>query len=329
MPDAPIFIVGCPRSGTTLLRNLLRSHPRLTFPTESHFIPWFYRGYGHPASRQAAVALAARILRLQWVRQWNLTLQPEAFGEDRTFQAVLSRCFGDWARKEGKPRWGDKTPHYVQDIPVLAELYPSGRIIHILRDGRDVSLSWLKAGFEPRNLYTAALLWRRYVGAGRTAGRLLPTAMYLEIRYEALMADPAATMQAVCAFLGEAYDAAVLQPTPIRGRLRPRLIGNAPEPPTRPETIAPAHPGWEALMPMADRVLFESVAGDLLQELGYPISGQTRHIANLERAGWAVHHRFWWIVDRLNLRGSHRWLLADLALRGAVARARSRGAGAA
>jgi Sulfotransferase family len=68
MADAPIFIVGCPRSGTNLLRDLLRSHPRLAFPGESHFIPEFYKGYGDPKNEREARRLGARILRVNWVR---------------------------------------------------------------------------------------------------------------------------------------------------------------------------------------------------------------------------------------------------------------------
>ncbi len=325
MTSSPIFIVGCPRSGTTLLRNLLRSHPQLTFPSESHFIPWFYRAYGHPRTERDAVALAARILRLQWVRQWHIRVEPGEFAPDRTFQAVTHRLFEAWTRKEGKHRWGDKTPHYVEEIPVLAELFPAGRIIHIIRDGRDVALSWLKAGFEPRNLYTAATLWKRYASAGRRDGALLPPATYLEVRYESLVNQPDATMRKVCGFIGEPYTEVVLRPSPIRGILRPKIIGGGlPEAASKLERIAPAAVHWPTEMTQADRLLFESIAGELLQTLGYDVTGVRRSISAGERLAWGLHHRLWWVLERLNTKGSHRWLLANLELRLAVARARGR-----
>ena len=326
MTTSPIFIVGCPRSGTTLLRNLLRSHPRLTFPSESHFIPLFYRAYGHPRTEQDAVALAKRMLGLQWVCQWNVSITPQEFaGLDRTFQTVIGRLFEAWARKEGKPRWGDKTPHYVEEIPVLAELFPAGRIIHIIRDGRDVALSWLKAGFEPRNLYTAAMLWQRYVSAGCRDGARLPPATYLEVRYEALVDQPETTMRKVCAFVDEPFTEAVLHPSPIRGILRPKIIGGGvPEVAAKLERIAPSAVDWTVEMPPVDRLLFESIAGDLLEILGYEVSGARRSISAGERLAWGLHHQLWWVIERLNTKGSHRWLLAHLELRRAAARARAR-----
>lgn len=328
MTAAPIFIVGCPRSGTTLLRNLLRSHPRITFPSESHFIPSFYRGYGNPGSDGEAVELARRILRVEWIRQWGIRITPEEFAGDRSFRAVVGRLFECWARADGKPRWGDKTPHYVQEIATLAELFPEARVIHMLRDGRDVELSWLKAGFEPRNLYTAALLWKRYVTAGRTAGARLPAASYRELRYEALVNQPERVMREVCDFLGEPFSETVLQPTPIRQVLRPAFLGRGNrDVPSSPELLRPSVAGWKSSFSREDRILFESVAGDLLSTLGYETDGVTRPVSALERFGWGLHHRFWWFMERVNLKGSHRWLRTELEIRRARARAGRSGAG--
>jgi len=183
---APFFIVGCPRSGTSLLRDLLRSHPRISIPGESHFLPAFFRGYGDPGDEPGAPRLAERILGLHWVKAWLLPLTPDVFAGDRTFRQVVTRLFAAHAASEGRERWGDKTPHYVREIPTLVEIFPGCRIIHIYRDGRDVALSWLATGFQPRNLFTAARTWKEYVCAGRQSGRTLPPEFYLEVRYESL-----------------------------------------------------------------------------------------------------------------------------------------------
>lgn len=65
MTESPIFIVGCPRSGKTLLRNLLRSHRNIAIPPESHFIPKFYKAFGNPSNEREAYQLANRILSLE------------------------------------------------------------------------------------------------------------------------------------------------------------------------------------------------------------------------------------------------------------------------
>jgi len=175
----PIFIVGCPRSGTTLLRDLLRSHPNLTLPPESQLIPRFYRAYGDPSSDREAWLRARRILHNPRIASWGISTSEAEFAGCRSFSRVIRRLFEVWAAKEGKPRWGDKTPHYVRHLPLILRLFPEAQVIHIIRDGRDAALSWIRAGFEPRNLYVAARMWNDWVAKGRRDGALLPPGTYL------------------------------------------------------------------------------------------------------------------------------------------------------
>lgn len=170
MADSPIFIVGCPRSGTKLIRDLLRSHPNITFPHESHFIPKFYKLYGDPGNEKEAVQLAAKILGIHWLRSFGITRTPSSFSEYRTYAEIVSGIFREWAAKERKPRWGDKTPQHVTEIPTLIEIFPSCKIIHIYRDGRDVALSFMKEWFGPGNVYSAASAWKRMVTKGMLDG---------------------------------------------------------------------------------------------------------------------------------------------------------------
>jgi hypothetical protein len=313
--EQPIFIVGCPRSGTSLLRDLLRSHPHLTFPNESHFISGFYRAYGDPRSDDEARILARRILDQHWIRSWGLELDPEAFADARSFREVVSRLFSEWARREGKPRWGDKTPHYVTDLPVLAELFPACRILHIHRDGRDVALSWLRTGMEPRNVYTAAKAWKERVTVGRRAGTALGPETYREVSFEALVTHPREVMMEVCEFVGESFTEEVLRPSLLPRLYRPRWIRRRPPRPPR-EVIDPSHAGgWRDRMTPRQRVLFESVAGDLLADLGYPIEGRVRRVGPLERLAWSAHHGFLWVARRLNDRATRELLSTHLAAR--------------
>jgi len=295
----PIFLMGCPRSGTTLLRNLLRSHPNLTFPSESYFIPRFYRGYGDPTSDQEAWRLAHRILQNPRVsRPWGIAAGPPDFAGCRSFSAVTRRIFEIWAAKEGKPRWGDKTPHYVYDIPLLLRLFPDAQVIHIVRDGRDAALSWLRTRFEPCNLYVAARMWKEMVTAGRRDGALLPSGTYLELRYETLLAEPEATMRSVCAFLDEPYVPAVLTPNPVPNepgrRIRERSDGAF-----REGVVRDNAGGWRSGMSLRQRALFESVAGGLLGELGYPVEGLGSRLSRGEALLWEADHQVRWLARRL------------------------------
>jgi len=290
--EAPIFVVGCPRSGTGLLRDLLRSHPSLAFPTESHFIPEFYRGFGDPHTDREARRLAGRILRLRWVRRWDLPLERSSLAHCRSYRELISALYGEVARREGKPRWGDKTPQYVAEIPVLLELFPAARIIHIYRDGRDVALSWLATDYGPSNVYTAATAWKSLVAAGRSHGSAHAD-FYLEVRYESLLRQPEATMKRVCAFIDEDFDYAVLRPS-RSPRIDYRRIAGSRRPNPRPSDteIADWNTGrWRREMTPRDRSLFEGVAGDLLSELGYETEVTTPSLSASRRLACRVHNR--------------------------------------
>jgi hypothetical protein len=317
MFESPIFIVGCPRSGTTLLRDLLRSHPRLTFPLESHFIPSLYRNHGDPKTEFEARRLGEKILSLHWIKAWSLSLLPSDFEKARTFREMVEILFQAWASKENKPRWGDKTPHYVMHLPLLHELFPSARILHIYRDGRDVALSWLKTPFEPRNMYTAALMWRKYVAEGRSAGRALPADCYLEVRYEELISSPRQVMEQVCTFVQEPFTPAVLQPSRLqRTFLRRRIFSRQPlRMRNRKEIVRANRDKWKAEMSPFHRRVFESTAGDMLETLGYETEGLARPMPAVLRIFYQIHQRVMWAASRLNSRNAHKLLATELKLR--------------
>jgi hypothetical protein len=314
---APFFIVGCPRSGTGLLRNLLRSHPNLTAPYESHFIPGFYKAYGDPHNEREACRLAARILNLRWVRRWNPDLSPEAFADCRSFREVVCRLYENYAKKEGKPRWGDKTPQYVTEIPTLLRIFPDARIIHIYRDGRDVALSWLQRRFEARNVYTVARLWKVRVRAGRRDGEALPAGAYLELRYETLLEQPEQTMRRVCEFLGEPYCDDVLRLNPIR-----RKAARPDKEPFRAGIVTANAGKWKNEMSPFNRRLFESVAGDLLETLGYELEGDVRRITLPERLFWGLHNHLLLVMRRLGHEGRRRYFSTLLQFKWAELRSR-------
>jgi sulfotransferase family protein len=299
--EAPIFIVGCPRSGTGLLRDLLRSHTRLAFPPESHFIPDFYRGFGDPRSDREARWLAGRILRLKWVRGWDLALEASSLAHCRSYRQLISALYRQFARREGKARWGDKTPRYVEEIPLLLELFPAARIIHIYRDGRDVALSWLATHGGPANLYTAATAWKRIVAAGRRHGRTHADA-YLEIRYETLLGQPEVTMRRVCAFIAEDFEPAVLRPSrrpPTRVR---RIVGRPRHKAFETEIAASNADRWRREMRPRERSLFEGVAGDLLADLDYETEGASRSLSPRRRLACRAHQRWRTLARSLYIR---------------------------
>lgn len=287
-----------------------------------------YLGYGDPQNEREALRLAARMLSLRWVRSWGLQLEPSSFAGDRSYRQVMARIYEEWARKENKPRWGDKTPLYVTKIPVLLEIFPSAKIIHIYRDGRDVALDWAGIRFGPHNLFTVARDWKAVVSAGRQAGAGLPQGSYLEVRYESLVSDSVETMKRVCAFLDEPFTDAVLRPAPYKSRSCPyphRPIFGIYKPRIfSPEIMSTEAGKWKREMPRSDRILFESVAGDLLETLGYETERVTRPITKSERFMWRAHNFFLKFLSRLNTTGSPSLLQDSLVRKWAAFRYRRR-----
>src|SRR5437867_5518897 len=197
----PLFIVGCGRSGSTLLRLMLDAGPEIAIPGESHFIPQLFERFGGAADPDA---LASALMATPHFGHWKI---PEGAVWERvraidppTFADVIEAAYLANAGEHGKPRWGDKTPIYVRSIPLLAGLWPDARFVHLIRDGRDVALSYLSLHWGPSTISAAANKWRGDVTAGIRDGRLLGTSRYLEVRYEALVENAERELQRICEF---------------------------------------------------------------------------------------------------------------------------------
>jgi hypothetical protein len=287
-PPAP-FIVGVNRSGTTLLRLMLDSHPDLTIPPETHFVPEMIRlarrdnttrkrllraATDHP--RWGDFGLDEQVLlgRLQKIKP----LTPE--GAIRAFYDL-------YAEKEGKARWGDKTPRYMRAMPRIERALPEARFIHLIRDGRDVALSQAERALDGQapTITEVAERWQRRIQAARAHSAELDN--YLEVRYEDLVGDPEGTLRRICRFIDLPYDAAMLsyheraadrltemdrdlgsgENGPVRTG-HERLAGHAmtTEPPSTDRCGR-----WREEMSDRDEAEFERVAGELLAELGYEV----------------------------------------------------------
>jgi len=215
----PLFIVGYPRSGTKLIRDLLNRSPDVGIPLEeSHFIPALTLDRAHPP-RFSDEGWRKRLLEdlrttpFFWnharrgVRMPDSEFLREPFPPDWSglFERIL-RYYAPGERGAGFI-WGDKTPGYVRHMDLLHRLYPAARFIHILRHPCECSLSARSAW--GRTLVRAATAWQEDVSHGRSIGVGLGEA-YKEIRYEELTTSPEVVLSDVCNFVGIQYSVSML-----------------------------------------------------------------------------------------------------------------------
>ena len=210
----PFFIVGSGRCGTTLLRAMLQAHPDVHIPPETYVLGNVVRDWRRysrlPWNAVLRLVLGQFVFHPHW-EAFQLTLEP-LFRElnvrpssGRNLAAVLDAVYTAHARqcKPAASRWGDKTPANTFVLPDLNAVFPDLRVIHLLRDGRDVVGSFVR--IEKHDLSVSARHWLRSVREARAFGANHP-ARYLEIRYEDLVRRTRDIIERVVLFLDVPFD---------------------------------------------------------------------------------------------------------------------------
>jgi hypothetical protein len=289
-PPAP-FVVGVGRSGTTLLRMMLDSHPEMAIPPETHFLP--------PMIEQFSRLRVTPERLLEAIREAPQSGLPESgVGEDELLDRLrqlkplnapdsIRAFYGLYAERAGKPRWGDKTPRYVTSMAKLARAIPEARFVHMIRDGRDVALSTNRRlvelrGSRPVPAERMAKRWRHRILSARRVEQV--KGRYMEIRYEDLVRDTEPGLRRVCEFTELGWDPVMLSyheraserlqemnrerergsRRTLTGEERMQAHAMTTKPPTAERIDV-----WRSEMDAAYREEFETFAGDLLAELGY------------------------------------------------------------
>jgi hypothetical protein len=282
-PTGPFFIVGCPRSGTTVVRSMLNAHPRLAIPPETHWIvalaprrydagaprripngrPRLQLAGGRPVIEEIVGYPTFFGMKLDEARLLDETSGDAGRGADfpRLVRAVMQR----YADDRGKPRWGDKTPRYVNHMPLLRRMFPDARFLHVMQDGRHVVRSIVDISGRPP--IQAAAFWRRHVLRGRRDGARLGRGVYQELRLEDLVADPERELRRVCAFLGEDYAPEMLD---YRRQFSGQPVASRHVQATRP--LNADRPDWRAGLSALEVREVEAICGPVLAELGYDVA---------------------------------------------------------
>jgi len=288
-PVFPIFL-GSGRSGTTLLRTIFDAHSRLAMANEPQFMGTVARQrrrleangfdgdeflkvvFGNPNYRKMGLDPSA-------VESSVADADPESVADG------VRAVFEVFAASEGKQGYGDKTPGYVVQIPELGDMFPEARFVHLIRDGRNVALSYIERPWGPSTVGEAAMYWRSRVSRGREAGKALGSGRYLEVSYEDLVNDPETVVRRICEFLSLEFEPAMLQ----YQEAAERFIASSHQPEAFTALVRPPTSGlrdWSTAMDPADIALFEMIAGDLLSDLEYERTADVHPLDVRMRARW-------------------------------------------
>ncbi len=201
----PIFIVGCPRSGTTLLQQMLDAHPDVAIAPETHFMKSFWNKqakYGDLTQDGNYQQLIRDITALPEFAEMDLSPQvfsDAAWRSQRSYAALFHLLLAQFAQARGVSIVGEKTPGHVMYLPTLKQFFPSAQFVNIVRDPRAVVNSWRSVPWSDC-IKGDSEVWRRNVFAARRWTSQFPASMFT-LHYERLVAAPEENLRSLCRFL--------------------------------------------------------------------------------------------------------------------------------
>jgi hypothetical protein len=275
---APVLVLGSPRSGTTLLYDMLLSAGGFAvYLAESNVFNLLAPRFGDFSSR----ANRERILNA-WLG--SKLYRSSGLDAEHVRQRILGDCSnaGDFlrvvmdeiCRLQGVPRWAENSPEGMLYLPLIKHLIPDALVVHIIRDGRDVANSLAQLRYirpfpwEQRySVIGCGLYWQWIVQQGRRFGRSLG-GDYMEVRFEELLAHPQETLDQIGRFIDQPLEYETIQRVAYGSVSKPNTSFRTHEPNTHFNPVG----RWKASFSANELERFERLVGDTLQELGYPLA---------------------------------------------------------
>lgn len=300
----PFFIMGCPRSGTTLVSRILDAHSRIAVYHETNYYPLFRPHlpfYGNLSKSSNLNRLITDVL--ESIRLQGLTTPPQK-DEFRkalvapTFEGVLTTLLHLHARQQGKAQSGEKTPRHFLYLSEILETFPESPVLFLIRDPRDTVLSNVK--MFNSSIKDAAQLWNEAFLSYSRASR--PVHL---VRYEELVEKPGEVAEAMCTFLGEPYEPTMLsffERIPETWRANPRVMHH----PRLFQPVDRSSMGSFLRMSTQDIERIEVTCAHGMEALGYPFTIRPRVLGRKTREKLS-RVNFW--INRLRYYGRdwQRW----------------------
>lgn len=275
LAERPIFIVGAQRSGTTLLRLMLNNHSEIAIPEEGTF--WM------PLLRQTKKKMDIPVKGLDlenYLKYIERNTQFKLWGinPDQVFKLfraknecrvneLMTELYHLFAVQNNKKIWGDKTPSFFRMIPTLSVLFPNARFVHVVRDGRDLYLSWKKMDPTKSNIAVAAIEWSYKVGKASSDLEKYAKGRYVNIQYEDLVKHPKTKLFELFDFLELNFEEKVLEYWKSSNKFIGNHHSNLIFQPVSTKSINK----WEKKITKREICIFNCIAGRTLQDYGYKI----------------------------------------------------------
>lgn len=279
---APIFIIGVPRSGTTLLAAMLSMHSNLSCGPETGFFRRLAAVNPNDLCDVAswpdtAVNFIANIKHTGYagyeekrlLEKYHLNPQQiQAFLAEKhpSIPNILAGVTEQYMTAAGKKRWIEKTPDHIQYLPSLRHYFPDSPIIHIVRDPRDVALSLTKVPWGAQSFLEALFSWRKFEGAG--SNFLAMDERNYVLHFEDLLSAPRETLTDLCRFIDEEFEPQMLDTSGAGKSVNSRGVpwkAKASQPIDKSRIAA-----WRKSISAAENKVAEAILGDRLEFYGYP-----------------------------------------------------------
>jgi hypothetical protein len=287
MNNSPIFIVGVPRSGTTLLAAMLSANYRMICGPETHFFRWLSKSdVNRLCDPQTWPGPALDFIcsithnsfsgdggRISLTEKYKLSKEEISVylkSSHPSIFRILSSITELSMLSVGKSRWIEKTPDHIEYVNQIRHYFPNSPIIRIIRDPRDNALSLTKVPWGAKSYLEAIFYWKRLI---EVSDNFFKTdKQSYTIRYEDLISSPKDELGKLCNFLGEDFEEKMLDTSSTGKMLNSRKAA------WKDKASQPLDPGrisiWKKELNEAENRLAEAIVGDYLQVFGYPCEGK-------------------------------------------------------
>ena len=321
----PIYIVSSPRSGSTLLRLILGAHPNIAIPPPSYFFHFLYPylySYGDLRIEDNFREFVEDFLEIPTLKQWPLDFDVDgviAGSNEHSFRGVYEYLHLKYMVDQDKVRWGNKSPRNGFWLEQIKALFPDVRIVHLVRDGRDVAIDLADADFQPHSVYCGALRWDECIRVVEDSSQRLDADSFLEVRYEELCANPERVLRLICDFVGEDFAPEMLRHHETETA---RSWANNPVHAATMRPITTDYCGmYKTRLPPRDQESLEAAISATLKRKGYPVNDTHAPLSKQEAAQMIegdmvsqlgkAHYKHWHRERRKNRRERGVWKDSD------------------